>query len=131
MTLCELINNLIIDGATQKKVQELKSNVHLKQLSKFVRGGISKMTKLELSDLIKRFSDYKNDRYIIGGKEIYPDGEQIKIIKASLNHNLRVLAGAGSGKTTTIGCRIKHLLDTATTPDKILVLTFNVEARKN
>lgn len=131
MTLCELINNFVAEDIAQKNVQELKKNVHLKQLSKYVRGGISKMTKLELIDLIKRLNDYKSETYIVGGKEIHPDDEQIKIIKASLNHNIRVLAGAGSGKTTTIGCRIKHLLDTATTPDKILVLTFNVEARKN
>lgn len=131
MTLCSLIDNLVTDNIALQKTQELKKNVHLKQLSKFVRGGISKLTKLELTDLIKRFSEYKTERYIIGGKEIYPDNEQIKIIKASLNHNIRVLAGAGSGKTTTIGCRIKYLLDTVTTPDKILVLTFNIEARKN
>ncbi len=131
MTFYELINNLITDNVTQQKVQELKCNSNLKQLSKFVRGGISKMTKLELTDFVKRLKEYKNERYIVGGKEIHPDEEQIKIIKASFNHNIRVLAGAGSGKTTTIGCRIKHLLDNATTPDKILVLTFNVEARKN
>lgn len=131
MTLYELINNLITDDVTHKKVQELKSNVNLKQLSKFVKGGISKMTKLELTDLVKRFNEYQNDQYIVGGKKINPDEEQIKIIKASYDHNIRVLAGAGSGKTTTIGCRIKHLLDNVTTPDKILVLTFNVEARKN
>ena len=37
----------------------------------------------------------------------------------------------GSGKTTTILCRVKYLLDNYTTPNRILILTFNKDASEN
>ena len=132
MSLSSLINNFISTTATEtKSVSALKADPNMKQLGKFVRGGLSKLGKQEISDLTFRFNEYKTNQFIIGGKQINPDPEQIKIINASPNHNIRVIAGAGTGKTTTIGCRIKYLLDNHVTPDKILVLTFNVEARND
>jgi hypothetical protein len=43
---------------------------------------------------------------------------------------LMVLAGAGTGKTTVVVERVRHLLDTdrTLTPENILVLTYNVRA---
>ncbi|VBB17958.1 Uvr helicase/DDEDDh 3'-5' exonuclease [Yasminevirus sp. GU-2018] len=117
--------------APVKTVTALKNDPTLKILSKYVRGGLSKMTKADLSNLTEGLKSYKKGVYTVGGKQITPDAEQELIIKAPVNRNIRVVAGAGTGKTTTITCRIKHLLDTCTTPDKILVLTFNVESRKN
>lgn len=114
-----------------KTITELKTDPCVKNLSKYVRGGLSKLSKQGMLDLIDCLKDYEKDRFIVGGREVKPDEEQIQIIDAPPNCNIRVIAGAGTGKTTTIGCRIKRLLDRYTTPDKILVLTFNVEARKN
>ncbi len=54
--------------------------------------------------------------------------EQYNIITASKDSNLRIIACAGSGKTTTICCRVKYLLDIGIDPSKIIILTFNVEA---
>lgn len=137
MSLSTLIQNFVdsvktdTDDKKTKTVTMIKNDHNLKQLSKYVRGGISKMNKTELHGLMDNFNAYKKNQYFVGGREINPDSEQIKIIKAPVSHNIRVIAGAGTGKTTTIGCRIKHLLDSHVTPDRILVLTFNVEARKN
>ena len=43
---------------------------------------------------------------------------------------LMVLAGAGTGKTTVVVERVRHLLesDRSLTPENILVLTYNVRA---
>ncbi len=135
MSFSTLIHNFVTVNATEKDnkktITVIKSDHNLKQLSKYVRGGISKLAKTELQKLTDSFDAYKKNEYYVGGKKIEPDPEQTKIIRAPVTHNIRVIAGAGTGKTTTIGCRIKYLLDSHVTPDKILVLTFNIEARKN
>lgn len=138
MSLCTLINKFVATDASlaeastkARSIQQLKGDKDLKSLSQYVRGGLSKMTKPELTKFISALKVYKKDTYRVDGKEITPDEEQKEIINGSPKQNIRVLAGAGTGKTTTIGCRIKNLLDTETVPDKILVLTFNVEARKD
>lgn len=41
---------------------------------------------------------------------------------------LLVIAGAGTGKTTTLGCRVAHLIETGTPPERILLLTFSRRA---
>ena len=41
---------------------------------------------------------------------------------------LRVIAGAGSGKTRTLACRVAHLIDRGVPPDRILLLTFTRRA---
>ena len=133
MSLSILIEKYIQNIANNEKqtVESLKEDNNLKNLSKYIRGGLSKLRKNDLINLIDTFKKYKKNKYIIYDKEIIPDEEQQQIISANVNYNIRVIAGAGTGKTTTIGCRIKYLLDSFVLPDKILVLTFNVEARKN
>lgn len=134
MSLGTLIQKYVISLETEKKIQtniSIKNNSNLKQLSKYISGGISKLTKNKLKILTDSFISYKRNKFFIDKKEIKPDNEQIKIIKSPKNYNIRVIAGAGTGKTTTICCRIKYLLDYHTTPDRILILTFNIEARKN
>ena len=114
-----------------KTVTALKADPKLKLMSKYIRGGISKMIRSDIVNLIDKMNSYKAGIYIVGDKQITPDQEQYLIIEAPVNNNIRVIAGAGTGKTTTITCRIKYLLDTCVTPDKILVLTFNIESKKN
>ena len=64
-------------------------------------------------------------RNIIGKIEKHElSDEQISAI-AGAGHNTLVLAGAGTGKTTTIVGYIAWLLNTGTaTPEEILVLSF-------
>jgi DNA helicase-2/ATP-dependent DNA helicase PcrA len=43
---------------------------------------------------------------------------------------LRVLAGAGTGKTTTLAARVAWLIATGTPPERLLLLTFTRRAAR-
>ena len=113
------------------KVSDFKKSPYIKHISKYLNGGISKLKKAEVQEIIDAINNYESGAYVFNGQSITPDVEQQAIIDAPLNANMRVVAGAGTGKTTTILCRVKKLLDVDTTPDRILVLTFNVDAKDN
>jgi hypothetical protein len=105
-------------------------NQHIKNFFPYVRN-MHIMKKDELEKFLESLSTYAPDYYAINGKQIHPDDEQMAVINAHLDCHLRVLAGAGTGKTTTICCRIKKLIDQGIHPKNILMLTFNVEACAN
>ena len=110
---------------------------NLKNLSPFIQGGITKIKKTgtgftleKLENICKTYN--KNDKeYSFGDIPIILDDEQYNIVTSKPNQHIRILAGAGSGKTTTILCRVKYLLDNYTTPNRILILTFNKDASEN
>lgn len=55
--------------------------------------------------------------------------EQAHIVRQPPTQNLRILASAGSGKTTTLTCRIAHLLtNCGAKPSEIILLTFTHNA---
>ena len=57
--------------------------------------------------------------------------EQEQVVAHPLGQHARVLAVAGSGKSTTMAHRIRHLVqDCAVRPSAIQVLMFNTLARK-
>lgn len=56
-----------------------------------------------------------------------PSGEQSAIIGAPIGP-MRIAAGAGTGKTTTLAHRIGHLIDSGTDPERILGITFTNKA---
>lgn len=104
-----------------------------KSLGNFINGGVSKLDKKELVELTNQLinysqstSDYRTFKF--GCNEITLDDEQLQIVTAPNNCNIRICAAAGSGKTTTILCRIKYLIDKYTDPSSVLLLTFNREA---
>jgi DNA helicase-2/ATP-dependent DNA helicase PcrA len=41
---------------------------------------------------------------------------------------LLIVAGAGTGKTKTLACRVAHLIDRGVSPERILLLTFTRRA---
>ena len=47
---------------------------------------------------------------------------------AQLSRPLLVIAGAGTGKTSTLAHRVAHLIVTGTAPERILLLTFTRRA---
>lgn len=66
---------------------------------------------------------------------VFPEGsvtlndEQARIVRQPPTQNLRILASAGSGKTTTLTARIAHLLTSAgAKPSEIILLTFTHNA---
>src|ERR1043166_9322314 len=44
--------------------------------------------------------------------------------------HLLIVAGAGSGKTKTLACRVARLLSTGVRPERILLLTFSRRAAR-
>jgi len=112
--------------------QIIKSN-DLKLFSPFIEGGITKLKKAEkdnLNNILQKYDKSDKDFYFEDIK-ITLDDEQYSIVTANPNQNIRILAGAGSGKTTTILCRVKYLVDNHITPNRILILTFNKDASEN
>ncbi|EAR96100.2 UvrD/REP helicase family protein (macronuclear) [Tetrahymena thermophila SB210] len=57
--------------------------------------------------------------------------EQQKIIYSNIDEDQRILACAGSGKTTTLIYRIEYLIKQGIPASQILLSTFNVEAANN
>jgi superfamily I DNA/RNA helicase len=99
-----------------------------KSLSCYVNGGLAKKTKF--TNYIKsNGKGYRTFKFPSG--EVTLDDEQYCIVTCPVNYNIRICAAAGSGKTTTVLCRIKYLIDKLVVPTKILLLTFNVEAAQN
>ena len=43
---------------------------------------------------------------------------------------LLIVAGAGTGKTSTLSCRVAHFIETGTAPQRILLLTFSRRAAR-
>jgi DNA polymerase III epsilon subunit-like protein len=98
-----------------------------KDIGKYING-YSKLKKDELIECARQINKYKNNR---DKMLIKLDDEQGTIVYCTPYHHMRVIAGAGSGKTTTILYRVKHLVEKYVTPDRILILTFNVDACNN
>ena len=57
--------------------------------------------------------------------------EQNKIINEKIYKNIRIIAGAGCGKTTTILHRIKHLINNGIDSSSIILTTFTRDAAKD
>lgn len=60
-------------------------------------------------------------------EEFTPNDSQAEIIESD-NYPMRVLAGAGTGKTTTMVWKIEDLVENGVPPDEILALTFTNKA---
>jgi DNA helicase-2/ATP-dependent DNA helicase PcrA len=87
-------------------------------------------TKKYIDNLVQKLSSYtkinfNDDEIFIKKHNIILTNEQKLIIYDNSKQHVRIIAGAGSGKTTTVLCKIKYLIDNITTPNKILILTFN------
>ncbi len=134
MNLNKLISSLDLREDLSKP--ELYSNIKL--ISDYINPNLSTLNKPELIKLISGLKKYiqnkntkENQIYIFGDNNINLDKEQIEIVHTNPDTNMRVIAGAGSGKTTTVLCRVKYILDNYTTPDRILILTFNKDSAQN
>ncbi|SDF96453.1 UvrD-helicase domain-containing protein [Halorientalis regularis] len=60
-------------------------------------------------------------------EDVDPEDQQRTIIRSD-EYPMRVLAGAGTGKTFTMVRKIEHLIDEGVSPDRILALTFTNNA---
>lgn len=116
-----------------KTVTELKT--YLKKYD--LISGINKLKKKELLETIKIIEEYKNNKQIdytqfkLNTQTIKLNAEQHNIVTSNINQNIRIIASAGSGKTTTIICKIKYLIDSCIDPETIMVTTFNVDSAES
>lgn len=134
MSFYNMIKSLNLDLTLSKP--ELYSNIKI--ISDYVIPNVSTLTKIDLINLINGLKYYllnhnskSSLNYNFGEQMIKLDSEQLAIVQSDPDLNMRIIAGAGSGKTTTILCRIKYILDNYTTPDRILILTFNRDSAQN
>lgn len=135
-SLREKINNCnFATSGSRKQIYD-----SCKSLSNYINGNLAKQTKEQLIGTIHRFINYVNSSngeendyrtFKFSNKEVKLDDEQHGIVISPIYYNIRICAAAGSGKTTTLLCRIKYLIDKYVVPTKILLLTFNVEAAQN
>lgn len=66
--------------------------------------------------------------FFFGSKEVNLTDEQKAIVFEDQDKNILAIASAGSGKTTTTLCRIKHLINQGVPEDSILLTTFTRDA---
>jgi hypothetical protein len=66
--------------------------------------------------------------YQFGDKTIQLNEEQQGVVFEDINRNILILASAGSGKTTTILCRIYHLVQSGVPEKSITLTTFTRDA---
>jgi len=72
-----------------------------------------------------------SNRFVFPEATVTLNNEQAAIVRQPPNINLRILASAGSGKTTTLTTRIAHLLtdpSIVAAPEEIILLTFTHNA---
>lgn len=81
--------------------------------------------------IIKQKNNVDYHMFILGNKKLFTTKEQYDIITNDLQKNMLILSCAGSGKSTTMVCRIKFLIDNGIDPTKIILTTFNVDACEN
>lgn len=86
----------------------------------------SKNFQQQCNEILKEFK--KPNIFTFGDNEIYLTEEQSDVVYENLDKNILIIACAGSGKTTTITCRIKYLIDCGVDPDRIILTTFTRDA---
>ena len=117
-----------MDKLTVKQLQHEAKKLNI--------SGIYKYRKKELIQIITNINQNQNNpsNNNLSGtdeNEIQLNQQQQQIINEDLNKNIRIIACAGSGKTTTIIYRFKHLIDNGIESKKIMITTFNVDACKS
>lgn len=81
------------------------------------------------NDYIK-YKDYFDSMYKDIDDNIHLDEEQIKAILTDEDYSL-IIAGAGTGKTTTMASKVKYLVDIkGVSPSKIVVMSYTKKATK-
>jgi superfamily I DNA and RNA helicase len=111
----------------KEKLSEIKERIK----NKYPNAKITGLKKQELIDLENTLKNSKSNKYFIGSTEIKLNDEQKKVVNEDISSNIRIIACAGSGKTTTIVCRIKYLIDNGVESKHILLTTFNVDAAQS
>jgi len=112
MSLYDIIKNTINISNDLTNLDRTKLYSEIKLIGNYVKGETSKFTKSELINVISGLRFYLENKLNLTNKticfksgSIELDSEQHLIVISTPNQNQRIIAGAGSGKTTTILCR--------------------------
>ena len=110
----------------------ISNSLYLKKLSenkdKFSSFDIEKYNNSVLEKEYEKYKNYFENMFIGIDDNIHLDEEQIKAILADEDYSL-IIAGAGTGKTTTMAAKVKYLVDKkGIDPSKILVMSFAKKA---
>lgn len=90
---------------------------------------LDKMTAEIQKNVIKPTdSEFDSDKYSIKYKEILNESQFLAA--TTIKDPLLIIAGAGSGKTTTLTYRVAFMLENNIRPENILLLTFTRKAAK-
>ena len=90
--------------------------------------GLDKYNEEILEQQYLKYKDYFDNMFLEVDENIKLDKEQIKAILADEDYSM-IIAGAGTGKTTTIVAKIKYLVEIKKVlPEKILVISFTKKA---
>lgn len=96
----------------------------------YIRENKTKILKTHNKEFLNRTLEEKQEYFDNMFKETDPniklDKNQLQAIIA--DENLLVIAGAGSGKTTTMAAKVKYLVDSGYPEAKILVISFTKKA---
>lgn len=89
---------------------------------------LDKHNKIVLNNEYYKYKNYFYNMYSEIDSNIHLDEEQSKAILADENYSL-ILAGAGTGKTTTMASKVKYLVDIKrVNPNEILVISYTKKA---
>ena len=114
-------------------VDELKAQMKIHNLMQYstMRKDelITSLNKIETYIKNKKDCDYRTFNF--GDKQVRVNDEQYTVITAKIDENMRVLASAGVGKSTTLVCKIKYLVDHGVDPSRIIFTCFNIDAAES
>lgn len=110
----------------------ISNSLYLKKLSEnkdeFSYFDIDKYNNSVLEKQYEKYKNYFQNMFVGIDDNIHLDEEQIKAILADEDYSL-IIAGAGTGKTTTMAAKVKYLVDKkGIDPSKILVMSFAKKA---
>lgn len=89
---------------------------------------LSSYNDIIIENKYQKYKSYFEDMYKIVDNNIHLDKDQIKAILAEEDYSL-IIAGAGTGKTTTMASKVKYLVDIKKVdPSKIAVMSFTKKA---
>ncbi len=120
--LLKLKNREYISEYLYRVVKSYKLNIIPRDFN------IDKYNELVLEDDYLKYKDYFDNMYKDIDPNIRLDKEQIKAILADEEYSL-IIAGAGTGKTTTMASKVKYLVDIkGVDPSKIVVMSYTAKA---
>lgn len=110
----------------------ISNSLYLKKLNenkdKFSSFDIDKYNNSVLEKEYEKYKNYFENMFVGIDDNIHLDEEQIKAILSDEDYSL-IIAGAGTGKTTTMAAKVKYLVDKkGIEPSKILVMSFAKKA---